>query len=121
MGYNMKNLTNMVDLAMTPMMDGVLTTPIEPKSPPPVVYPYGLAISLTQDEIEKLNVDHTDWAVGDHFCLDCLAKITSISEHENDGGKHTRVEMQIVAMSGEEDKEECEEEYEEDGDDEDGY
>ena len=116
----MKNLNHMIDMAMTPMVSGVSSVPIasEPQSPPPVVYPHGLAISLTQDEIEKLNVDHTDWSVGDHFCLDCLAKITSISEHENDGGKYCRVEMQIIAMSGEEDKGECEEEMaEEDGDD----
>jgi hypothetical protein len=72
-------------------------------------YPYGLGICLTQDELEKLGVDYSDWAVGDHFHLQAMAKITSISENETEGGKNCRVEMQIVALAGEDEDEEAEE------------
>ena len=72
-------------------------------------YPYGLAICLTHDELEKLDVDYGDWQVGDHFHLHALAKITSISQNETESGQNCRVEMQIVALSGENEEEENEE------------
>lgn len=75
-------------------------------------YPYGLSISLTQHELEKLNVDYSDWNVGDHFHLICMAKITSISENETEKGKNCRVELQITALSGENEELESEEENE---------
>ncbi len=99
----MQKLQNMVDLSRASAMDGMVTaSPAMPSAP---IYPYGLSISLTQDELAKLDVDYTDWTVGDHFNLQCLAKITSISEHETEGGKNCRVEMQIVAMAGDETEE----------------
>lgn len=75
-------------------------------------YPYGLSICIGHNELEKLGVDYSDWNVGDHFHLECLAKITSISENETEGGKNCRVELQIVALKGQDE--------EESGDDDDG-
>ena len=75
--------------------------PIDDSAKDKPIYPYGLSICLTQNELEKLEVDYSDWQVGDLFHLMAMAKITSISEHETEGGKNCRVEMQIVALSGE--------------------
>jgi hypothetical protein len=106
----MHKLENMVDMARTPReTDESPAESIESSMP---VYPYGLAISFGEDELEKLGVDYSDWSVGDHFHLHALAKITSISERETEGGNCCRVELQIVALSGENEEEENEE-YEE--------
>ncbi len=113
----MERLGAMVDMALSteekqanvPIVADVLSQPI---------YPCGLSIRLTQHELEKLNVDYSDWTVGDHFHLEAMAKITSIRENETEGGKDCCVEMQIVALRGHDE----EQEYEEDGeDDPDGY
>lgn len=69
-------------------------------------YPYGLCISLTNKELEKLKVDHSDWDVGDMFHLHAMAKITSVSSREDDKGSDDRIEMQIIALSGENEEEE---------------
>lgn len=71
-------------------------------------YPYGLAISLTHDELEKMNVDYEDWAVGDTFHLHAMAKITSISRNESQDGENCRVEMQITSLDAESEDDENE-------------
>lgn len=113
----MEKLGAMVDLAMTPE-EMKVNSPVsigEPSNHP--IYPYGLCIRLGKPELDKLNVDYSDWSVGDHFHLEAMAKITSIRESETEGGKDCCVEMQIVALRGHDE----ENEYQEDGDDEDGY
>lgn len=106
----MEKLSHMVSMECEPRElseeGAVVSAPAMP------LYPYGLCISLTQDELEKLEVDYEDWTVGDFFKLDALAKITSISENESTDGKRCRVEMQIVALSGEGSEDEEDEEYE---------
>lgn len=87
----------MVDMAMTPK-DNEQTSAPESGKP---IYPYGLSIRLTHAELEKLSVDYSDWSVGDHFHLQAMAKITSISNHENEGGENCCVELQIIALEGE--------------------
>lgn len=72
-------------------------------------YPYGLCLCLNNETLEKLNVDRADWQIGDVFDLRCMAKVTSISENENDSGKDCRVEMQIVMMGAESETDEGEE------------
>lgn len=96
----MEKLSHMVSMECEP------PEPIEAASeglsaPAMPIYPYGLAISLTQDELEKLDVDYSEWGVGDLFHLHAMAKITSISESESTDGKRCRVEMQIIALAGE--------------------
>lgn len=94
----MQKVSEMVDMARTPEeIENNMTPPSAADMP---IYPYGLSICLTQDELEKLGVDYSDWEVGDHFDLTARAKITSITENETEGGKKCRVEMQIVALSG---------------------
>lgn len=74
-------------------------------------YPYGLRITLTQEELEKLGVDHSDWEIGATFHLHAFAKVTSISEDEREGGEKTCcVGLQITHLQGENEDEEGEEE-----------
>lgn len=71
-------------------------------------YPYGLCIRLTQDELEKLDVDHSDWKIGDIFDLRSLARVTSVSENETESGKRCCVELQILMLGAESEAEEAE-------------
>lgn len=107
----MEKLEPMVDMANEPDEAEKDASPIVDASNEPK-YPYGLAISLTEKELEKLGVDYTDWTVGDHFHLHALAKITSISLNQMQDGSCCRVGLQIVALSGENEEEENEDEEE---------
>ena len=79
-------------------------------------YPWGLRLSLTQDELEKLDVDHSDWEVGATFHIHALVKVSSISENETEaGGKNCCVSLQITHLAAESEDEENEESDEEDG------
>lgn len=77
-------------------------------------YPYGLKICLSQDELEKLDVDHSNWEVGATFHLHAFAKVTSISENETADGKKCRVEMQITHLAPAESEDAENEEAEQD-------
>lgn len=81
-------------------------------------YPYGLRITLTKDEIDKLDVDHTDWEVGDVFHLHAFAKVVSISSNETEGGEDCTVQLQITHLAGPEDEDEENEEMDEEMDEE---
>ena len=73
-------------------------------------YPYGLQFSLEESDLEKLDVDHTDFKVGDSFPLDILAKIVSISSNESEGGQsNCCVRFQITHIEGEEHEDTIEE------------
>lgn len=72
-------------------------------APSTSVYPYGLCISLTEEELEKLDLDD-DCEVGDMISFSAMARVTSRSENEREdaGGKKTsccRIELQITAMA----------------------
>jgi len=73
-------------------------------------YPYGLCISLTDQELSKLKLDVPD--AGDMIHLFAMAKVTSVSQRdEADGTKCSRVELQITHLGLEnEDAEEMDEE-----------
>lgn len=72
----------------------------------PDKYPYGLRISLTHHELEKLGVDHSDWEIGAVFHLMALAKVVSISSNENASGEDCCVGLQITHLAGPENEEE---------------
>ncbi len=74
-------------------------------------YPYGLCISLTQDELEKLGLDDEELPeVGDMLHIHAMAKVISVSSSDNEAaGKCCRVELQITHMVGEDEDEENEE------------
>lgn len=68
-------------------------------------YPYGLCISLCQDELDKLGIDFDDLCVGDIVHLHAMAMITSKSCSERQGGEPSeRVEIQITHLAGVEDE-----------------
>lgn len=93
----------MIDMART--NDGTSDVAMPCASP----YPYGLCICLTQVELEKLGIDHKDWAIGDIYHLHALTKVTSISSTASDSGENTRVELQITALGAESEDAENEE------------
>ena len=76
-------------------------------------YPYGLRICLTEKEMEKLDIDPSEAFVGGMVHLHALAKITSVSCNETEGGdgetnENARVEMQICYLAIESEDEENE-------------
>jgi hypothetical protein len=98
----------MIDMVMTPEdrrddMPCAIGMGSEP------MYPPGLAISFNQSVLDKLDVDHDDWEVGDIFPFHGLIRITSKTQNETTDGIKNRVELQITALGSED----------EDGDDDD--
>lgn len=77
-------------------------------------YPYGLRISLSQDDLEKLGVDLADFEIGDVFPLDILAKVVGKNANETEGGEaNCCVSLQITHIGAEEESETLEEDVEE--------
>lgn len=66
-------------------------------------YPPGLSITLTDPELEKLDLDGEDCEVGDLLDLRAFARVTSVSHAE---GQPRRIEMQIVMLAVEDEDEE---------------
>lgn len=68
-------------------------------------YPYGLCISLCQDELEKLGLPELN--VDDMVHMHCMAIVTSVSKNATSGSDPTcRIELQITHMSSEDETEE---------------
>lgn len=99
----MHKLPEMVDLARTREEQDEDAAPCAP------MYPYGLCISLCDDELEKLDMDD-DVEVGDMFHFHALAKVTSVSRNATEDGERNRVELQITHMEAENEDAENEEE-----------
>jgi hypothetical protein len=76
-------------------------------------YPYGLCISLTEKDLEKLGLDD-DVRSGDFLHGAFMAKVTSISHHNRNGKDSCCIELQIVAMGIEDESTEVEDEDDED-------
>lgn len=69
--------------------------------------PYGLHISLTEVELEKLDLEDNP-EVGDMIHLFAMARVTSVSKNETGDGCKCRVELAITDMAVEdEDTEEA--------------
>ncbi len=75
---------------------------------PQNLYPYGLCICLTQDELDKLDLEG-DVEAGDTVHLHALAKVTSVNKRDTTSGLETRVELQITHLAAEDEDEENEE------------
>src|ERR1035437_9718566 len=69
-------------------------------------YPYGLRITLTDKELDKLKIDPADAVVRGIFHGHFKARVTSLSADENSGGKTCRMEAQIEAIAIESEDEE---------------
>lgn len=100
--------TSMVDMAQdAEEAKEEMAQPIAASNP---VYPYGLCISLTEDEIEKLGMEGLP-NVGDLMHIMGTAKVTSVSQNERemgDGSKKQccRVELQITHLTAEDEDDE---------------
>ena len=99
MGWS--KLTDM-ELDDEDQMDSV--TPIATSKPR---FPWGLRISLTHKELEKLGLD-ADCDVGDMIDMRCFATVTSVNKNDNTDGPSCRVELQIEKMSVENEMDESE-------------
>lgn len=75
-------------------------------------YPYGLCISLTHDELEKLDLDD-ECEVGDILHMVAMARVTSVSKNETTNGQNCRIELQIFDIETLEDENK---EYQDDDD-----
>lgn len=83
------------------------TTPLMPQENK---YPYGLQINLDDESLAKLNVDISDWEIGDVFPLDILVKLVSKSCNESEGGgQKCSVSLQITHIGAEEHEDVAEE------------
>jgi hypothetical protein len=96
-------IPSMVSMEATTKEKEEMATPATPK------YPWGLSISLCQDELDKLGLSDEDIGVGDMLHLHCLTKVTSVSSNENEDGDYCRVELQITHIAAEDEDAENEE------------
>lgn len=65
------------------------------------LYPYGLCISLCEEELEKLELsDQVD--TGDLIHLNAIGRVTSVNKRETDQGQKVRVEIQLTDIALEE-------------------
>lgn len=84
-----------------------LDAPMPIAMPDRARYPYGLRISLTEKEFEKLGLDPRDAVVGGICHGHFLARVTSVSANETEGGDSCcRVELQIEDLAIESEDEE---------------
>lgn len=92
----MEKLPSMVDMKRSPKKDD---DGMYPCSPSP--YPWGLSLSLGNEELEKLHLDPKDCEVGDMLHMHCMVKVTSVSCNDSEGsdGPCHRVEMQITHIA----------------------
>jgi len=98
--YSMK----LVDMSKTP--DEIKAD--MPMEMPQVVsrYPYGLCLSLDQDDLAKLEMP-LDMEAGDTIHVMGFARVTSVSKRElSDGKCECRVELQITHLALEDEDQE---------------
>lgn len=70
-------------------------------------YPWGLRISLTQDELAKLKIDPATCNIDGMMHLHAIARVTSVScDKRQDGTENHRVELQIEQLAVESEDEE---------------
>lgn len=90
---------------MKPMMslelddDAQLDAPvISAISPDRPRFPYGTRISLEDAQLKAIKLDPSDCCVGGMIHIHGLARITSVSLNETEGGQNSRIELQIEQM-----------------------
>lgn len=79
------------------------------------IYPSGLCICLTNEQLDKLDMDGNP-EVGDMIHLHAIGVVTSYSERNSERGPQCRVEIQLTHIAAEDEDEEnesAEEEMEE--------
>src|SRR5690242_10130946 len=102
----------MVSMARSPeemreKMEQMASAPM-PDAP---TFPYGLCITLCDDELEKLGIDKDDMPeIGDSIHLFAMAKVTSVNQSANESGDQRRIELQITDLGCENEDDENDEE-----------
>lgn len=96
----------MVDMARTTEEKIVLVEQSMPLPAAAADYPYGLCLSLTEDELEKLDLDD-DVEAGDTLHFMALATVKSVSKNDYNGEKSCRIELQITRMAVENEDDEA--------------
>lgn len=105
----MEKLPSMVDMRRTPEEKQEVASLSLPTALNQPDYPYGLSISLCENELEKIGFSQEDLRVNDMVHLHCMAVVTSVSNHDNvSSGPSCRVELQITHISAESEDEENE-------------
>lgn len=90
-----KESPGLVNMKRSPDSDCYPCPPVQSE------YPYGLSLSLGQEELEKLGLDKSV-KVGDQIVINAVAKVTSSSRFENEGSEpNCRIEMILTDMSAE--------------------
>jgi hypothetical protein len=97
-------------------------TPHEPEGaqamPAENTYPYGLALTLSNEEMEKLGLDCSseECQVGNYLHLNALAEVTGYHKSDTGNGEQHTLNLQITHLAledsegGEEDEESDEDE-----------
>lgn len=69
--------------------------------PKPLVpeYPWGLRITLTEKELDRLGLDPEGAAVGGYMHGHFMACITSVTSEKYEGGDRHRIELQIEKLA----------------------
>lgn len=91
----MMTMPAFVDMAMDPE-ETKEVSPMPDMGAQPI-YPWGLSIRLTQDELEKLDMED-ECEVGDLVCFKSLAKVTSVTKNDTTEGSKTNIELQIIGI-----------------------
>lgn len=100
----MNKIPNMVNMARTSDEKEPSVIPDQP------TYPYGLNISLGEQELEKLGFSQGELQVGDMVHLHSLAAVTSVSSHDNvNSGPSCRVELELRYIQAESEDDENDE------------
>jgi hypothetical protein len=107
----MAHFAKFVDMAKTPEEVNKEVTdmrsPVSASADNVPKYPYGLCINLDDDCLEKLDLDD-ECEVGDMIHLCAMARVTSCSANETEGGTKHRIELQITALAVEDEDDENE-------------
>jgi hypothetical protein len=103
----MRIVPAMQDMRRTPAEKEEAAEAFMPTAASQPDYPYGLSISLCQDELEKLDLADEDVQPGDLIHLHCMAVVTSVSKNNSEAtGPQQRLELQITHIAAEDEAEE---------------
>ena len=98
----MAHFTKMISMAKTPEQVNKevssMSAPVSASAENVEKYPYGLCVTLQNEQLEKLNLDG-ECEVGDTIHLCCMAKVTSQSNRETEGKTERRIELQITDLA----------------------
>lgn len=94
-------LPKFVDMAKKPIELGEeANEAMSPAAMPQNLYPYGLCICLTQEDLDKLDLSG-DVDAGDTIHIHALGKVTSVNKRDTTSGTDMRIEIQLTHLAAE--------------------